>query len=289
MKKSFQRAQQRREDGRAFKHDLGQHFLYDTALLTSLVASTGVGKADSVLEIGPGSGMLTACLCQAAGQVLAVEVDETVLPLLRVALEPYPNATVVQGDIRQQNLQALCAPLGPDFYVIANIPYNVTTPIFELLLGSGLPIRQISVMVQQEVADKLLAAPSTASYGLLSVKAQYYGQPSLACRVPAACFTPPPKVDSAFVNLPLRKEPPLPVLDEKLLFSLVKAGFGLRRKTLTNAVKGVLPLDMEALRQVLESLGLSPTVRGEALGVEDWIRFANACKEKMDGPKMDGR
>ncbi len=282
MKKSFQKAQRRREDGLPFKHDLGQHFLYDEALLAALVASTGITKADNVLEIGPGSGMLTARLCEAAGQVLAVEADESILPLLRLTLEPYSNVRLVQGDIRRQNLKELCAPLGQGLFVVANIPYNLTTPIFELLLESGLPLRQISVMVQKEVADKLLAKPSTAAYGILSVKAQYRCQPSLACFVPASAFTPPPKVDSAFVNLPFRESPPLPAMDERLLFSLIKAGFGQRRKTLQNAVRGVLPIDGEALHMLLKQLDLSPTIRGEALSVTDWIRFSNACKERIN-------
>lgn len=281
MKKSFQKARRRREDGLPFKHDLGQHFLYDKALLQSLVASTGVSKEDSVLEIGPGSGMLTACLCEAAGQVLAVEVDESLLPLLNASLAPYRNVTVKHGDIRRLPLPELCAPLGQGFFVIANIPYNVTTPILDLLLDSGLPIAQISLMVQKEVADKLLARPSEEAYGPLSVKAQYRGEPSLACIVPAEVFTPPPKVDSAFVNIPLRQSPPLPVADEKLLFALVKAGFGQRRKTLVNALKIILPLEGDAVRDILQSLNLSPTIRGEALDVADWIRFANACQKRL--------
>ncbi|NLV58858.1 MAG: ribosomal RNA small subunit methyltransferase A [Clostridiales bacterium] len=280
MKVSYQKARRRREDGLPFKHDLGQHFLYDTALLESLVASTGVTKQDKVLEIGPGSGMLTACLCEAAGQVLAVEVDESILPLLRTNLALYDNVSIIQGDIRRLPLPQLCAPLGQGFFVIANIPYNVTTPILDLLLESGLPIAQISVMVQKEVADKLLAGSSQEAYSLLSVKAQYYGQPSLAQVVPAHAFTPPPKVDSAFINLPLRKAPPYPVVDERLLFDLMRAGFAQRRKTLINAVKTVAGLESETLREVLISLGLSPTVRGEALSVEDWIRFANGCWER---------
>lgn len=281
MKKSYQRSQKRREDGGAYRHSLGQHFLYDVDLLRSLVRSTGVTKADGVLEIGPGSGMLTACLCEAAGQVIAVEADETVIPYLTATLHAFSNLQVVQGDVLRQNLKELSAPLGDGFFVIANIPYNITTPIFDLLLGSPLPIRQISVMVQKEVADKLMAAPGTESYGVLSVKCQYYCLPSLAALVPKEAFTPSPKVDSAFVNLPLRKAPPLPVANERLLFQLIKAGFGMRRKTLCNAVKGVLPLNGDAVRDILLSQALSPTVRGEALSVEEWICFANACGERL--------
>ncbi len=281
MKKSFVKARQRREDGQAYKHDLGQHFLNDKDLLRELVASTGVSPSDSVLEIGPGSGMLTGCLCEAAKSVTAVEADHSLMPFLQASLGVYPNVTLVQGDIRHQNLPELCAPLGQDFFVIANIPYNITTPIFELLWESHLPLRQISVMVQKEVAQKLMAQPSDENYGLLSVKCQYYCEPSMGRLVPAQAFTPPPKVDSAFVHLSMRAAPPLPVDNERLLFQLVKAGFGMRRKTLVNAIKGVLPLAGEQVVSLLQAKGLSPTVRGEALSVEQWIRFANACHQAL--------
>ena len=189
MKRSYQQARRRAAEGVTYKHDLGQHFLYDEALLRSLVEATGVGPMDGVLEIGPGAGTLTRCLCEAAGRVAAVEVD----------------------------LAEVCRPLGEGFFVIANIPYNITTPILELLWDGGLPIRQISVMVQKEVADKLLAAPSTPAYSLTSVRCQYRTIPQLVQVVPAECFTPPPQVDSAFVRMDMRAQPPAPVADEAVL------------------------------------------------------------------------
>lgn len=276
MKKSFERASKR--EGIAYKHDLGQHFLYDEALLRSLVASAGVSRADGVLEIGPGAGTLTKCLCEAAGRVIAVEVDHDVLPFLRLYTQGAENLTVVEGDIRRMNLRQLCQPLGDRFFVIANIPYNITTPIFELLWDSGLPIRQISVMVQKEVADKLMARPSTPSYGILSVRCQLLCSPTLVQIVPASCFTPPPKVDSAFIRLDVRDQPPLPVRDEKLLMRMVKAGFGMRRKTLANALKGVV--ETQRLREALAALNLPEAVRGEALSVEEWIALSNRCYEE---------
>ena len=275
MKKSFDNARRRENSGIHYKHDLGQHFLYDEALLRSLVEATGVGKNDCVLEIGPGAGTLTKCLCEAAGRVISVEVDHDVIPFLKLATDAYDNFTVVEGDIRKLDLKSLCEPLGEGFYVIANIPYNITTPIFELLWDSGLPIKQISVMIQKEVADKLMAAPSTEAYGILSVRCQYLSHPSLVEVVPAECFTPPPKVDSAFVRLDMRTEPPAPVQDEKLMMRMVKAGFGMRRKTLTNALKGVV--DAEVLRSALDSCGISQTIRAEALSVLEWIALSNAC------------
>ena len=275
MKKSFENARRRENGGIHYKHDLGQHFLYDEGLLRSLVAATGVTKGDCVLEIGPGAGTLTKCLCEAAGKVIAIEVDHDVIPFLRVNTEGFDNLTIVEGDVRKLDLHEVCAPLGENFYVIANIPYNITTPIFEMLWDSGLPIRQISVMIQKEVGEKLMAAPSTEPYGILSVRCQLLCEPSLVQVVPAECFTPPPKVDSAFVRLDMRKEPPLPVKDEKLLMRMVKAGFGMRRKTLTNALKGVV--DGEKLRAALEAAGLPANVRGEALSVEQWITLSNFC------------
>ena len=275
MKKSFENARRRENGGIHYKHDLGQHFLYDEGLLRSLVAATGVTKGDCVLEIGPGAGTLTKCLCEAAGKVIAIEVDHDVIPFLRVNTEGFDNLTIVEGDVRKLDLHEVCAPLGENFYVIANIPYNITTPIFEMLWDSGLPIRQISVMIQKEVGEKLMAAPSTELYGILSVRCQLLCEPSLVQVVPAECFTPPPKVDSAFVRLDMRKEPPLPVKDEKLLMRMVKAGFGMRRKTLTNALKGVV--DGEKLRAALEAAGLPANVRGEALSVEQWITLSNFC------------
>lgn len=275
MKKSFENARRRENSGIHYKHDLGQHFLYDEELLRSLVEATGVTRNDCVLEIGPGAGTLTKCLCAAAGKVTAIEVDHDVIPFLRVNTEAYDNLTIVEGDVRKLDLKEICAPLGENFYVIANIPYNITTPIFEMLWDSGLPIRQISVMIQKEVGEKLMAAPSTELYGILSVRCQLLCEPSLVQIVPAECFTPPPKVDSAFVRLDMRKEPPIPVTDEKLLMRMVKAGFGMRRKTLTNALKGVV--DSEKLRAALEKCGLPASVRGEALSVEQWITLSNAC------------
>lgn len=275
MKKSFERAQRRREEGHGYKHDLGQNFLYDEELLKTLVQSTGVTKADSVLEIGPGSGMLTKHLCPHAQKVLAVEVDHDIIPFLKVNTAAFSNLEIVEGDIRKQNLRELCGPLGENFLVIANIPYNITTPIFEALWESGLPIRQISVMIQKEVAEKLMAAPSTASYGLMSVKCQYYCTPRLECIVPAEKFTPPPKVDSAFVHLEMNKNRAAEVQNERRLFSLLRAGFNLRRKTLSNALRSAV--EPETLKAAMEQAGISPTARAEELSVEDWIRLANAC------------
>ena len=276
MKKSFIKAEHRREEGIHYKHDLGQHFLYDKALLHSLVALAGVGENDGVLEIGAGAGTLTACLCEAARKVVAVEVDDAVLPFLRVATEGFNNLEIIQGDVRRINLQAVAAALGNSFLVVANIPYNITTPILDLFWDAHLPIRQMSVMVQKEVADKLVAQPGDPAYGLTSVRCRYFCDPAILAEIPAAAFTPPPKVDSAFVNLVFRKTPPVPVKNEALLWRVIRASYGQRRKTLPNALKSLPEIPMDALREALTAQGYPLTVRGETLSVEQWIRLVNA-------------
>lgn len=262
-----------------YKHDLGQHFLYDTALLRSLVGMAGVQKTDRVLEIGPGAGTLTVCLCEAAQRVLAVEVDEAVIPFLRVATEGFGNVEILQGDIRKLNLRSVAAMLDNDFLVVANIPYNITTPILDLFWGSGLPVRRMAVMVQEEVAYKLTALPGDDAFCLTSLRCRYYCEPTVLAFVPAEAFTPPPKVNSAFVSLAFRSEPPARVCNETLLWRMVKADFNQRRKTLLNALKGVEGVAPEALRAALTAQGHSPSLRGEALSMEEWIALSNALAD----------
>ena len=260
------------------KHDLGQHFLFDTELLRSLVDKTALTHTDRVLEIGAGAGTLTRILCETAAQVTAVEVDDALIPRLMELAADYPNLTVIQRDIRKLDLREL--NLGDGFMVIANIPYSITAQIFDLFWGKGYPVRQMSVMVQKEVADKLTATPGDKAFGLMSVKCGYYCESEIVAQVPASAFTPPPKVDSAFVNLTFRDSPPVPVLREQLLWRLVKAGYKLRRKTLLNALKPVSPVPAEALRDVLDQMGLPHSVRGEVLSVAQWIALANAIEAR---------
>ena len=276
MKKSFIKTTRKQSGEIHYKHDLGQHFLYDTSLLRSLVERVHVSKQDHVLEIGPGAGTLTVCLCEAAKTVTAVEVDDAVIPFLRVATEGFGNLDIVQGDIRKLDLNALAKSLGEGFMVVANIPYNITTPIFDLFWGTGLAIKQMSVMVQKEVAHKLVAMPGDDAYGLMSLRCHFYCEPEIIETIPASAFTPPPKVDSAFVNLPFRTEPIAPIIDEAFFWRIVRAGFAQRRKTLTNALKGVTTCTTDAMVTAFEALGLSRTVRGEALSIEEWIALSNA-------------
>lgn len=278
MKKSFQRAQQRREDGRAFRHDLGQHFLRDERLLHELAEAIELEPDEAVLEIGPGDGALTRELCAAARTVAAVEADESLLPFLRVLAEQAGNLRIIPGDIRKQDLSALCASLGEKVVVAGNLPYSITTPILQLFWERRLPVRRMAFMVQKEVAQKLVAQPGDPGYCLASLRCRYCCEPRVAREVPAGAFTPPPKVDSAFVLLPFREERPLSEADEPLLWRLATAGFALRRKTLTNALKGVWPQAAPALADALRDMGLSPSVRGEALTLAQWVRLTDIAR-----------
>lgn len=255
------------------KHDLGQHFLYDRELLRELASLSGVTAGDRVLEIGAGAGTFTRALCETGAKVTAVEVDDALLPFLNTLAAEFRNLSIVQGDIRKLDLSEMTN--GEAFKVAANLPYSITSQIFDLFWGSGLPVSRMSVMVQKEVADKLTATPGEAAYGLMSVRCRFYCEPEIAALVPASAFTPPPKVDSAFVNLDFRDSPPVPLSDETLLWRLVRASYSLRRKTLLNALKPVSPVPAVVLREALEQLNLPQTVRGEELSVEQWISLVN--------------
>jgi len=238
------------------------------------VQKSGVKAGDDVLEIGPGAGTLTRALCESGVQVVAVEVDTALIPNLIRMQEEFSNLTVIRSDIRKLNFDDL--PFSGEFSVVANIPYSITTPIFDLFFQNIQNVRQMSVMVQKEVGDKLVAMPGDKAFGLMSLRAAYYSQPEIITIVPAEAFTPPPKVDSAFVTLTFRHAPPLPVENETLLWRLINASFAMRRKTMQNALKGVLPITAEAFQGVLELQGLSPQVRGETLSMEQWITLSNA-------------
>ena len=267
-----------------YKHDLGQHFLYDTELLRSLVQKIGVNSTDHVLEIGAGAGTLTKVLCETAAQVTAVEVDKALLPLLQVLASTYENLTIIQSDIRRVDLRAL--NMGEGFRVVANLPYSITSQILDLFWGKDLHISQMSVMVQKEVADKMIAVPGDKAYGLMSVRCRYYCIPEIIELVPAAAFTPPPKVDSAFVNLVFREEALLAEEKDKLFWKLVQASYRLRRKTLINALKTVSPVSSETLADILAQMGFSATVRGEVFSVAQWIELVNVIEQHRDQAKQ---
>ena len=259
-----------------YKQGLGQNFLYDEDLLSSLVDLAGVTAEDDVLEVGPGSGSMTKHLCQRAHHVVSIELDERLIPLLTAFMEPYNNFTLVQGDVMRLNLPQLTADLRRPFSVVANIPYYITTPLITLLLTSGLPLKRLSLMVQKEVAEKVLSAPGEDGWGMLALRCQYLCEPYLALDVPAACFTPPPKVDSAFLVMPLRDKPPVTVRSEEDFFRVAQAGFALRRKTMTNGLCAAFHLSREDAVSLMSAAGLDERIRGEKLTMEELARLSDA-------------
>ena len=267
-----------RESNLRYKQSLGQNFLYDDELLAELTAAAGVTKDEDVLEIGPGCGSLTAHLCDAANHVLAVELDERMIPLLQAFLNEKKNLTVVQGDVMALNLAEVTAGLRKPFAVVANIPYYITTPLIKLLLSGGLPVSRLALMVQQEVADKILAAPGEESWGPLSILCRFLCEPRLAVKVPAECFTPPPKVDSAFVVLPLREKPAVEVKDREMFFKVVNAAFALRRKTMVNNLCASFRMERADAVRLMEQAGLDEKIRGEKLTLEELARLADAIQ-----------
>ena len=267
--------QQIRDSGLNYKKGLGQNFIYDENLLTALAECALVTKEDGVLEIGPGAGTLTKALAKAAKKVIALEIDERLIPLLTAYLSAFDNVGIVHGDVLDANLPELTKPLGKDFLVVANIPYYITTPLITLLWDSGLPIKRIAVMVQKEVADKILAKPGTEEYGMLAVNCQYHSVPRIAMDVPKECFTPMPKVDSAFVVMDRHETPPVEA-NEKIFFKTARAAFLMRRKTMANNLTSALGLPREKALEALRSAGLDERIRGEKLSLEEFARLANA-------------
>ena len=265
-----------RESTLRYKQSLGQNFLYDEHLLAELTAEAGVTKDEDVLEIGPGCGSLTKHLCDAAKRVLAVELDERLIPLLQAFLDEKKNLTVVQGDVMALNLSEVTKDLDKPFAVVANIPYYITTPLIKLLLTGGLPVSRLALMVQQEVADKILASPGEESWGPLSILCQFLCEPRLAVKVPAEMFTPPPKVDSAFVVLPLRESPAVEVGDREMFFRVANAAFAMRRKTMLNNLCATFRVERPQAAAWMEAAGLDEKVRGEKLTLEELARLADA-------------
>ena len=265
----------RHEKKEAFhpKRSLGQNFLTDDALFEQLVDLSGVGKDDAVLEIGAGAGGMTKALSARCRQVVAIEVDETLLPILRVSPERCKNVQLVHGDVLRLNLPELTAPLGP-FHIVANIPYYLTTELMTLLLTSAMPIQSISVMVQKEAAERMVAQPGEEGYGMLAVRAQYFYDPQIALDVPACMFTPPPKVDSAFVVMPRREKPPVEVSDEALFFKVAAAAFAMRRKTMENNLIASFRVPREQAQSWLSQCGIPSGARGETLSLKDFAALS---------------
>ena len=271
-----------RESGLRYKQSLGQNFLYDEELLAALAKAAGVLPSEDVLEIGPGCGSLTKHLCRAAAHVVSVELDERLIPLLNAFMAEEKNLTVVQGDIMTVDLRDLTKEMTVPFAVVANIPYYITTPLIQRLLTAGLPISRLALMVQKEVAEKILSSPGEEGWGPLAIRCQYMCQPYLAMDVPAACFTPPPKVDSAFIVLPVRDKPAVTVKSEEMFFRVTAAAFALRRKTMVNNLCATFRAERDQALEWMRRAGLDEMVRGEKLTLAELAKIADAVFEESD-------
>lgn len=266
--------------GFSFKKSLGQNFLIDTNILHNIIDAADLTKDKGAIEIGPGIGALTEQLGRAAGKVIAVEIDQRLLPILEDTLSPYENIEVVHGDVLELNLKEILAEKMAGFEklsVVANLPYYVTTPILMKLLEERLPLENIVVMIQKEVAERIAAKPGTKEYGSLSVAAQFYADTQVAMIVPASVFVPRPNVDSAVIRLKVRERPPVEVDDEDVFFRVVRASFALRRKTLLNNLMNGLFLktQKDEVIQMLADISIDPVRRGETLSIEEFARLAN--------------
>ena len=255
----------------------GQNFLTDKNILEKITNAADLTEEDCVLEIGPGLGAMTRLLCQKAGKVIAVEIDRQLIPVLKETLSEFDNLTIINEDILKVDLFKLsndhCG--GKPFKVVANLPYYITTPIIFSLLENGAPVSSITVMVQKEVADRMQTGPGSKDYGALSLAVQYYADPEIVVNVPPECFIPRPHVGSAVINLKRHEVPPVEVVDDKKMFRLIRASFNQRRKTLANALSNGAGIPREETVKALENMGLSETIRGEALTLEQFAKLSD--------------
>lgn len=266
-----------------FKKKFGQNFLIDSHVLYKIMDAAELSKDDFVLEIGPGIGTMTQYLAERVGQVLAVEIDKKAIPILHNTLGMYDNVTIWNEDILKVDLNRISIEYndGRPLKVVANLPYYITTPIVMNLFESRVPIDNITVMVQKEVAERMQAEPGTKDYGALSLAVQYYAKPYLAANVPPNCFMPRPNVGSAVIRLSRYDKPPVAVKDEELMFSLIRASFNQRRKTLQNGICNYekLRYTKEQVADALESIGLPVTIRGEKLSLNEFAALSDALGE----------
>ena len=269
-----------------FKKKFGQNFLIDPHVLDKIVDAAQITKDDFVLEIGPGIGTLTQYLCENARQVLAVEIDDKLIPILKETLQPYDNVEVLHGDILKQDIQQIADTYndGKPIKVVANLPYYITTPIIMELFESHVPLANVTIMVQKEVADRMKAEPGTKDYGALSLAVQYYAKPYIAAFVPPNCFMPRPNVGSAVIRLDCLARVPVEVHNEKLMFRLIRASFNQRRKTLQNGIANSAELSFtkEQAARAIEQAGFDVRIRGEKLGLEEFDRLADELERMTE-------
>lgn len=272
----------------AFQKRFGQNFLIDEHVINKIIAAADITREDTVLEIGPGIGTMTQYLAERAGRVFAVEIDKNLIPILGETLSEYDNVTVINDDILKVDINRIVEEEngGRPLKVVANLPYYITTPIIMGLFEQHVPLLSITVMVQKEVAERMQAVPGTKDYGALSLAVAYYAKPYIAANVPPNCFIPRPNVGSAVIRLTRYNEPPVQVRDDRLMFKLIRASFGQRRKTLQNGIanSGELDFTKEDVRKALAVMGLNENIRGESLGLKEFARLSNLlgenCPEK---------
>lgn len=262
-----------------FQKKFGQNFLIDGHVLDKIIAGAGVTKDDMVLEIGPGIGTMTQYLAEAAGKVVAVEIDRNLLPILQETLSDYDNVKVIHADVLSLDLEKLVQEEngGRPIKVVANLPYYITTPIIMALFEQHVPLANVTVMVQKEVAARMKSGPGSKDYGALSLAVQYYAEPYIVANVPCNCFMPRPNVDSAVIRLTRYEEPSVQVKDEKMLFKIIRASFNQRRKTLQNGLNNSSELNFtkDQIAAAIAAAGFSPSVRGEALTLEQFARLTD--------------
>lgn len=268
-----------------FQKKFGQNFLINTGVLEDIIDAAEVTDEDMVLEIGPGIGTMTQYLCENARQVIAVEIDTNLIPILKDTLSAYDNVRIINDDILKVDINELAREYnnGRPIKVVANLPYYITTPIIMGLFESHVPIESITVMVQKEVADRMQAGPGTKDYGALSLAVQYYSKPQIVVNVPPSCFMPQPKVGSTVISLRRHQQPVVQVDDEKLMFKVIRASFNQRRKTLANGLNnyGGINLTKEQIQQSIEELGVPVNIRGEALSLEQFACLSNIIGKKL--------
>ncbi len=268
----------------SFRKKFGQNFLIDGNILEKIVDAAQITDTDCVLEIGPGIGTMTQYLAERAKTVVAVEIDTNLIPILNDTLSSYNNVKIINEDILKVDINNIAEEQngGNPIKIVANLPYYITTPIIMSLLEKNINLQSITVMVQKEVADRMQAGPGTKDYGALSLAVQYYTKPEVITKVPASCFMPRPNVDSTVIRLTRYEQPPVEALDEAYLFAVIRASFNQRRKTLINGLSnaGNLGISKERAAAVLEQMGLSAQIRGEALTLEQFTEFSNCFYRK---------
>ena len=270
-----------------FQKRYGQNFLIDANILEKIIRLSEITKDDCVIEIGPGIGTMTQYLAESAGKVIAIEIDRHLIPILEETLKEYKNVTIMNEDVLKVDIKKIVEEKnnGNPIKVVANLPYYITTPIVMGLFESGVPLQDITIMVQKEVAERMQVGPGSKDYGALSLAVQYYARPEVLLQVPGTCFMPRPAVGSAVIRLKRYEKPPVTAQDEKKMFAVIRAAFGQRRKTLSNALAGGLTyadskgnpvqVNRQQVCAVLEKMGIKPDIRGEALTLAQFAELSN--------------